>query len=379
MGHLPAIKHGHGQLRLCPGLHLDHRPRIDNVNRAVRLWRFHVALLGRWRRSLARNRAGPLGGRRRCPLRLRQRPGDDPPRRLVLLLGQWAHIVVRPRAQVHQALRLEYRILARRLLPHVADGAGGRRRDAGLGSAAGTAAGARLPLHLLLRRQELLWREGRGRGARVDEVGELIALFGEVVLDVARGLVSVEPALAVVIPLPTRWEASHGAWCSRIYNSINYFFLRRLGSSYVRGGGSLAGGQIGIRLVVSCLVVDPAVSDWGRDELATQLKRNGRKKREEKCPGTPLAQPSYTHPPLLQQKGRHCRSRSYSGLYTTSTAGSGGLDREGSDRVLRVRVRRLWERAGQEETVRIAKADRDGQAGGGKEGRNGRVDQATDY
>lgn len=283
MGHLPAIEHGHGQLRLCPGLHLDHRPRINNVNRAVRLWRIQVALLGRRRRSLARNRAGPLGGRRRCPVRLRQRPGDDPPRRLVLLLGQWTHIVVRPRAQVHQALRLEYRILARRLLPHAADGAGGRRRDAGLVSAAGAAAGARLPLHLLLRRQELLWCEGRGRGARVDEVGELVALFGEVVLDVACGLVSVEPALAVVVPLPTKWEASHGAWCSRIYDSITFPTSARL----VLGEGRWTvgrGGGLDLYSAGGVLVVDPAVFDWGRDELATQLRRNGRRKRGKNVP-----------------------------------------------------------------------------------------------
>lgn len=152
--------------------------------------------------------------------------GHDPPRRLLLLLGQRAHVIVGAGTQEHEALRLEHGILADVVLPDGAHGHG-RRRHAVLPRAAiSTAptarsprvagARARLPLDLLLRLEAFLRGQGRGGRGGVDEIGELIALLGEVVLDVAGGLVLVEPPLAVVVPLPVFGKARHGVFVARL-------------------------------------------------------------------------------------------------------------------------------------------------------------------
>ena len=62
-----------------------------------------------------------------------------------------------------------------------------------------------LALELFLRRKARRGREG------IDELGELVAGFWEVVLDDARGLVTVEPSMSVIVKLPTLGQRSH-AW-----------------------------------------------------------------------------------------------------------------------------------------------------------------------
>jgi hypothetical protein len=66
-----------------------------------------------------------------------------------------------------------------------------------------------MPLDLLLRLEALLGREIRRRRRGVNVVGELVARFGEVILDVAGRLVAVEPSAAVVVPLPAGGEGGH--------------------------------------------------------------------------------------------------------------------------------------------------------------------------
>jgi hypothetical protein len=62
---------------------------------------------------------------------------------------------------------------------------------------------------LLLTDEFLFGSKVKGRRAVVDELGELVAGLGEGVLDQAGGLVPVEPALAIVIPLPVLREPRH--------------------------------------------------------------------------------------------------------------------------------------------------------------------------
>lgn len=142
--------------------------------------------------------------------------GHDPSSGLFLLIIQRANVIIRPRPQEHEVLRLEYPIIAI-ILPHIAHWPG-RSRHAALPARNSTPtrsilptprARTRLPFDLLLRLEKLLRSKGRYRRCGIDVVGKFVAFRGEVVLDVAVGLVAVKPALAVVVPLPALWKASH--------------------------------------------------------------------------------------------------------------------------------------------------------------------------
>lgn len=196
--HLPAIQHGRPVLFLCSRRwrgSVDDPLDVGHVRRA----------------SPAAVRADALGSRH-----------DHPLGRFVVLVVQRADVVVRPGAQKHEALGLEG-LLAPVVvvLPDIAHRPGRRRAHPALpcrlpqipaaAAAVATAATSlvrvrRIPLELLLRLEALLGRELGHGAALVHEGGELVALGREVVLDVAGGLVRVEPAPAVVVPLPAGRE-----------------------------------------------------------------------------------------------------------------------------------------------------------------------------
>lgn len=190
--HLAAIQQGRPVLFLCPE---RRRGRVDDPFDGG-----HVR-----RSSPAAIRADALGSGH-----------DHPLGRLVVLVVQRADVVVCPRAQKHEALGLEGLLAPVVIvLPDIAHRPRRRRAHPALpcrlpqisaASATSLVRVRRIPLELLLRLEALLGRELGHGAALVHEGGELVALGGEVVLDVAGGLVRVEPAPAVVVPLPAGRE-----------------------------------------------------------------------------------------------------------------------------------------------------------------------------
>ena len=135
-------------------------------------------------------------------------PRHDPPRHLIVLLHQWAHIIICAGSQKHEVLGLEDLIVPA-ILPDIAHGSrgGGHPRLEGLAHLPLGRLGLRVrgvSLHLLLRLQSLLGCQLRDRLIGVDEVGELVAIIGEVVLYLASRFVLVEPPLPIKVHVPSK-------------------------------------------------------------------------------------------------------------------------------------------------------------------------------
>lgn len=163
--------------------------------------------------------------------RARHHAHNRPLGRLLLLLNQRAHLGIHLRAEKHEVLRLKHdaptsvivlaaAAIATAYIPVPLNAYRPRRCRHSIsplllllltvhnGRRTGDAP------HLLMRLEALLGLQLRCGLCDANKVGKLVALGREVVLDVAVGFKGVEPARAVIIPLPAGGEGAgccHGA------------------------------------------------------------------------------------------------------------------------------------------------------------------------
>lgn len=239
--HLATVDHVHHRLLLLRRhrhwLRLNRRALNDDLlaRSRHRRRRRRLALLqhggrrrtGHWAHGLGPS-SRPASGSAVAGHPLANAACDDSAGRLLLLLVERAHFGICAGAEEHEVLGLKdllgIVVAAAIAFPYGAHGPrrGGHARLGVaiaravrarwrelLGGGAGGAGGG-LPAELLLRLETLLGGEVWRRGGGIEVVWELVALGGEVVLDVAAGLVRVEPALAVVVGLPPGGQPDHG-------------------------------------------------------------------------------------------------------------------------------------------------------------------------